>query len=59
MTNGEKFDQTFGIGQANIALIHPDWWEDEYESPEIQCDDEIQDLISHVGYDEAQCGYDK
>lgn len=57
MTNGEKFDQTFGIGQANLAIATCSWWNEEYRTPDIQCDKEIQDLISHVGYSDEQCGY--
>lgn len=60
MTNGEKFDQIFGIGQANLAIATCSWWDEEYK-PVSRCDDSDPDLveISHVGYTAEQCGYEK
>ena len=33
MTNGEKFDQVFGVGQANLAIAACSWWDEEYTAP--------------------------
>lgn len=33
MTNGDKFDQVFGIGQSNLAIASCAWWDDQYIQP--------------------------
>ena len=33
MTNAEKFEQTFGVGQANLAIADASWWDKEYIVP--------------------------
>ena len=30
MKNAEKFEQVFGVGQANLAIADASWWDREY-----------------------------
>lgn len=32
MTNAERFDQIFGVGQANLAVASCEWWDREYKT---------------------------
>lgn len=56
MTNAEKFKEVFhSTYLSHVPVFTQDtlaWLESEYQ-------EDINDNIQHVGYDDAACGYEK
>lgn len=55
----QKCPQLINLFAEKINRMINNWEHEEISLEPITPNGDMQELISHVGYDAAQCGYDK